>query len=105
MDENLLEVKNLKKYFKTKHGTVHAVDDVSFTIKKGKTLGLVGESGCGKTIARYSRFIECFSSCAAMLSCAVSFLHIMSDPLVSLSIRCTIPGRITPFMPERLFPQ
>ena len=49
MDENLLEVKNLKKYFKTKHGTVHAVDDVSFTIKKGKTLGLVGESGCGKT--------------------------------------------------------
>ena len=49
MDENLLEVKNLKKYFKTKRGTVHAVDDVSFTIKKGKTLGLVGESGCGKT--------------------------------------------------------
>ena len=38
MDENLLEVKNLKKYFKTKHGTVHAVDDVSFTIKKGKTV-------------------------------------------------------------------
>ena len=49
MDEILLEVKNLKKYFKTKRGTVHAVDDVSFTIKKGKTLGLVGESGCGKT--------------------------------------------------------
>ena len=49
MDENLLEVKNLKKYFKTKRGTVHAVDDISFTIKKGKTLGLVGESGCGKT--------------------------------------------------------
>ena len=49
MDENLLEVKNLKKYFKTKRGTVHAVDDISFSIKKGKTLGLVGESGCGKT--------------------------------------------------------
>ena len=49
MDENLLEVKNLNKYFKTKRGTVHAVDDISFTIKKGKTLGLVGESGCGKT--------------------------------------------------------
>ena len=49
MDETLLEVKNLKKYFKSKHGTVHAVDDVSFKIKKGKTLGLVGESGCGKT--------------------------------------------------------
>ncbi len=49
MDENLLEVKNLKKFFKTKRGTVHAVDDISFSIKKGKTLGLVGESGCGKT--------------------------------------------------------
>ena len=45
----LLEVKNLKKYFKTKHGMLHAVDDVSFTIEGGKTLGLVGESGCGKS--------------------------------------------------------
>lgn len=46
---NLLEVKNLKKYFKTKHGMLHAVDDVSFAIEKGKTLGIVGESGCGKS--------------------------------------------------------
>lgn len=46
---NLLEVKNLKKYFKTKHGMLHAVDDVSFNIEKGKTLGIVGESGCGKS--------------------------------------------------------
>ena len=44
-----LEVKNLKKYFKVAHGLLHAVDDVSFEIKKGETLGVVGESGCGKS--------------------------------------------------------
>ena len=49
MSEVILEVKNLKKYFKTPNGMLHAVDDVSFTIEKGKTLGVVGESGCGKT--------------------------------------------------------
>ena len=49
MAENILEVRNLKKYFKTPRGMLHAVDDVSFTIEKGHTLGIVGESGCGKT--------------------------------------------------------
>ena len=45
----LLEVKKLKKYFKTPQGMLHAVDDVSFTIDRGRTLGVVGESGCGKS--------------------------------------------------------
>ncbi|NLP38072.1 MAG: ATP-binding cassette domain-containing protein [Firmicutes bacterium] len=45
----LLEVRNLKKYFRVRAGLLHAVDDVSFTLDKGKTLGVVGESGCGKT--------------------------------------------------------
>ena len=45
----LLEIKNLKKYFSTPSGTLHAVDNVSFTIEEGRTLGMVGESGCGKT--------------------------------------------------------
>lgn len=49
MSEILLEIKNLKKYFKTSRGQLHAVDDVSFKLEKGKTLGIVGESGCGKT--------------------------------------------------------
>ena len=55
-DNTLLEVKNLKMYFPVTKGllkktvaNVKAVDDVSFSIKKGETLGLVGESGCGKT--------------------------------------------------------
>lgn len=46
---NLLEVYGLKKYFKTRSGLLHAVDDVSFTLEPGKTLGIVGESGCGKS--------------------------------------------------------
>lgn len=45
----LLEVQNLKKYFKTPSGTVHAVDGVNFTIEAKETLGVVGESGCGKS--------------------------------------------------------
>ena len=48
-NETLVQVKNLKKYFQTKRGQLHAVDNVSFNIKKGETLGLVGESGCGKS--------------------------------------------------------
>ena len=49
MSEYLLECKNLKKYFDTPRGKLHAVDDVSFQLGRGKTLGVVGESGCGKS--------------------------------------------------------
>ena len=49
MAENLLEVRNLKKYFSTPRGLLHAVDNVTFNIEKGKTIGIVGESGCGKS--------------------------------------------------------
>ena len=45
----ILEVKNLKKYFQTPGGELHAVDDVSFRMEAGTTLGVVGESGCGKS--------------------------------------------------------
>jgi oligopeptide/dipeptide ABC transporter ATP-binding protein len=51
---NALEVKNLKTYFYTDEGVVKAVDDVSFSVEKGKTLGLVGESGCGKSVTAMS---------------------------------------------------
>lgn len=49
MDDKLLEVKGLTKFFKSPRGTVHAVEDVNFSIMRGKTLGVVGESGCGKS--------------------------------------------------------
>lgn len=48
-NETALEVRELKKYFRTAGGLLKAVDGVSFTIRRGETLGLVGESGCGKT--------------------------------------------------------
>lgn len=48
-NEALVTVKNLMKYFNVREGILKAVDDVSFDIYKGETLGLVGESGCGKT--------------------------------------------------------
>ena len=49
MAKTLLEVQNLTKYFATPSGQLHAVDGVNFTLEEGKTLGIVGESGCGKS--------------------------------------------------------
>lgn len=49
MTDYILKVNDLKKYFKVPNGMLHAVDGVNFTVERGKTLGVVGESGCGKT--------------------------------------------------------
>ena len=48
MNQPLVEAIGVKKYFKTPRGMLHAVEDVNFKIYEGKTLGVVGESGCGK---------------------------------------------------------
>src|SRR5262249_37071794 len=50
----ILEVQDLRTYFKTRRGDVHAVDGVSFSLERGKTLGIVGESGCGKSVTALS---------------------------------------------------
>ena len=50
----LLEVKNLRTFFKTKKGIVKAVNDVSYTLEPGKTIGIVGESGSGKSVSAMS---------------------------------------------------
>lgn len=49
MDEPMVRVEGLKKYFSTARGLLHAVDDVTMSIQKGHTVGIVGESGCGKS--------------------------------------------------------
>ena len=53
-DNTLISIDNLKTYFKTMDGTVRAVDGVTFEINKGEALGLVGESGCGKSVTAFS---------------------------------------------------
>lgn len=54
MNENMLEVKDLTMHYKTSKGEVSAVNNVSFDVQKGQSLGLVGESGCGKTSIAFS---------------------------------------------------
>jgi peptide/nickel transport system ATP-binding protein len=54
LSDTLVEIQNLKTYFYTDEGVVRAVDDVSLRIPRGKTLGLVGESGCGKSVTAMS---------------------------------------------------
>jgi ABC-type dipeptide/oligopeptide/nickel transport system ATPase component len=54
MAERLLEIKGLKTHFFTEEGVVRAVDGIDLRIDKGETLGVVGESGCGKTVTALS---------------------------------------------------
>jgi peptide/nickel transport system ATP-binding protein/oligopeptide transport system ATP-binding protein len=108
----LLEIRNLKKYFPVRRGVlsrvvshVKAVDDVSFTIRKGETFGLVGESGCGKTTTGRAvlRLIEPDSGevrfeGADMLQLGTAALRVLrrdmqiifQDPYASLNPRMTI---------------
>ena len=54
MNEKVLEVKNLKTYFYTDEGEIPAVDGVDFSLERGETLAIVGESGCGKSVTSLS---------------------------------------------------
>ena len=107
MNEVLIELKNLKKYFPVKMGLgkkayIKAVDDVSFFIKKGETLGLVGESGCGKSTTGRTiiRLYEPTSGQIIfkgeditkkdMLPYRKSMQMIFQDPYASLNPRMTV---------------
>ncbi|HHU06130.1 MAG TPA: ATP-binding cassette domain-containing protein [Clostridiales bacterium] len=120
MSDVMLEVRNLKKYFKTLRGTVHAVDDVSFTVERGKTLGIVGESGCGKsTVGRcLLRLLEptsgeiyfegidiCGAKGSELKKLRKDMQMIFQDPYSSLNPRKTIRDIIAaPLLENKIIP-
>ena len=53
-DKSIIQIKRLKTYFKTDEGIARAVDDISFSVYPRETLGIVGESGCGKSVTALS---------------------------------------------------
>lgn len=83
MSDKLLDIEDLRTYFHLKDGLLRAVDGVSFYIKKGETVGLVGESGCGKTVTALSilRLIE--NPPGEIISGAIYF---EGDDLLKLSL-------------------
>ncbi len=119
MGKTILEVQNLTKYFDTPAGQLHAVDGVSFQLEEGKTLGVVGESGCGKSttgrailklheptggkiifdgkdITKYSR--------AQMRKLRTEMQIVFQDPFSSLDPRKTVMQLISePIIEHKLF--
>ena len=104
-NDYLIETRNLKKYFSTPRGLLYAVDDINFTLKKGRTLGVVGESGCGKsTLGRVViRLLEATSgeviyngeniikySESQMDKMRLKMQIIFQDPYASLNPRLTV---------------
>lgn len=105
MSTPLIQTKNLKKYFKTPKGELHAVDDINLMIQKGQTLGVVGESGCGKSTLGRSilRLLEPTSgevlykgkniidyNLKQMLNMRKQMQIIFQDPYASLNPRMTV---------------
>ena len=116
----LLETRQLKKYFTTPAGPLHAVDGINLSIEKGQTLGVVGESGCGKsTLGRtVLRLLEPTSgqvlfhgqdirtlSKAQMKALRIKMQMIFQDPYASLNPRLSVSDIIAePLIVSRLYP-
>ena len=83
MSARLLEVEGLTVEFASPEGTVHAVDGVSFTVDAGETLGLLGESGCGKTVT------------------GLALLRLLPEPPARITGQLRLAGRELTALPER----
>jgi len=82
----LLEVQNLRIQLRTPRGLVDAVRDVSFVLQQGDTLGLVGESGCGKSLTALALMGLLFATTATLVSNLVADIaYAWLDPRISLS--------------------
>jgi oligopeptide/dipeptide ABC transporter ATP-binding protein len=118
----LLEVENLKTYFKSRRGDVRAVDGVTFSVERGKTLGIVGESGCGKSVTALS-VMGLLATNARIVEGAIRFdgreltrlsdreledlrgrqiAMIFQDPMTSLNPTLTIGTQLTETMRRHL---
>jgi oligopeptide/dipeptide ABC transporter ATP-binding protein len=118
----LLEVENLTTYFTSRRGDVHAVDGVSFSVERGRTLGIVGESGCGKSVTALS-IMGLLASNARIVDGSVRFedreltklsdreledirgrqiAMIFQDPMTSLNPTLTIGLQLTETMRRHL---
>jgi oligopeptide/dipeptide ABC transporter ATP-binding protein len=118
----LLEVESLKTYFKSRRGDVHAVDGISFAVERGKTLGIVGESGCGKSVTALS-IMGLLAPNARIVEGAIRFdgreltrlsdreledlrgrqiAMIFQDPMTSLNPTLTIGTQLTETMRRHL---
>jgi oligopeptide/dipeptide ABC transporter ATP-binding protein len=118
----LLEVDDLRTYFRSRRGDVHAVDGISFSVDRGQTLGIVGESGCGKSVTALS-ILGLLSENARIVSGEVRFdgrdltqlpkreledirgshiAMIFQDPMTSLNPTLTIGTQLTETMRRHL---
>lgn len=89
-----VEVKNLKKYFDTPAGRLHAVDDISLKIEKGTTMGVVGESGCGKsTLGRTIVHLQDSTEGQIFLN-GEDITHVQGKQLKRLHEKCRLFSRI-----------
>lgn len=102
----ILEVENLTKYFNTPGGLLHAVDGVNFKVEEGRTLGIVGESGCGKSTTGRTilKLLEPTSG-KIILTDRISRATAASR-CAACAGRCRWCSRIRshPWTPDRLFP-
>ena len=81
MTETILEVTNLKTYFFIEQGVVRAVDGVSFTLEAGRTLGIVGESGCGKSVTSRTIMRLLSPSLARIVEGAITYYPAEGEPI------------------------